>query len=341
MTKEEIKKALLALTESERSALLAEIEQSPELHSSLLFKRREMFNDKLLDCPHCGSKKYKKHGIEKGSQRYYCRSCKRAFNEFTGTWVNGLHKKELIIPYLKHMENEDSLDKIKESLNINKKTAFDWRHKILSSLRNVDNGSFTGITESDETFFMISEKGKKQTIRPARKRGGKAEKRGISNEKVAVLVTTDRKCELDISVATLGRLKKVDIETAIGDKVSDSTILCSDSHVSFKGFAIDNSLEHHMLRANLKEYVKGAYHIQHVNSIDNKLKKWIENRFWGVSTKYLQKYLNWFRAKERLKSSKEYFNDFVERTLIDDSAKKRFFCTSDNYRKLFSNEILN
>jgi len=27
-----------------------------------------------------------------------------------------------------------SLDKIKEKLKINKKTAFDWRHKILSAL---------------------------------------------------------------------------------------------------------------------------------------------------------------------------------------------------------------
>lgn len=341
MTKNEIKKALLSLSQSEREALLKEIEATPELHTSLLGKRRENFDNKIGNCPHCSSKKYKKHGKDKSLQRYYCNSCKRTFTEFTGTWVSGLHKKELLVPYLKLMEKEDSLDKIKKELNINKKTALDWRHKVLTALKSTDRGSFTGITESDETFFLISEKGKQQKDRKPRHRGGNAKKRGISNEQVAVIVTADRDAELDLTLATLGRIKKTDIENAIGDLVSTETILCSDSHVSYKGFAIDKSLEHHMLRANLKEYVRGRYHVQHVNSIDNKLKKWIEYQFWGVSTKYLQKYLNWFKTKERLKESKDFFKEFVNRTLQDSSAKERFFEIGKIYDELISNAKLN
>ncbi len=341
MTKEEIKAALLSLSQEEREALFTEIETSPELHTALLGKRREQFDNKIWSCPHCSSKKYRKYGIDKGLQRYYCNSCKKTFTEYTGTWISGLHKKELVIPYLKHMEKEDSLDKIKEGLKINKKTALDWRHKVLTALRTIDQGSFTGITESDETFFLISEKGKQQDSRPPRKRGGTATKRGISDEQVAVIVTTDRKSELDMSLATLGRIKKVDIDTAIGERVSVETILCSDSHVSYKGFAIDKDLEHHALRANLKEYARGRYHIQHVNSIDNKLKKWIENQFWGVSTKYLQKYLNWFKTKERLKKSKDYFKEFTERTLMDTTTRKRYFEINQIYEKLTCNAKLN
>jgi len=48
--------------------------------------------------------------------------------------MSGIHKKELVGEYLKLMEQELSLDKIKSILGINKKTAFDWRHKILSGL---------------------------------------------------------------------------------------------------------------------------------------------------------------------------------------------------------------
>lgn len=70
----------------------------------------------------------------------------------------GIHKKDKIDEYMVLMLEEKSLDKIKEELNINKKTAFDWRHKILSSIEETDKDSFTGITESDETFMLFSEK---------------------------------------------------------------------------------------------------------------------------------------------------------------------------------------
>ena len=47
-----------------------------------------------------------------------------------------------------------SLDKISSALHINKKNAFDWRHKILGSLRQDEGKSFLGITESDETMIV-------------------------------------------------------------------------------------------------------------------------------------------------------------------------------------------
>lgn len=72
--------------------------------------------------------------------------------------MSKIHKKDLTVGYLKLMDEEKSLDKIKVELGINKKTAFDWRHKILSGTENSGKGLFQGITESDETFFLISEK---------------------------------------------------------------------------------------------------------------------------------------------------------------------------------------
>ena len=69
--------------------------------------------------------------------------------------MSGIHKKDKIDTYMVLMSEEKSLDKIKSELLINKKTAFDWRHKILASLSDVDKDDFTGVTESDETFFLI------------------------------------------------------------------------------------------------------------------------------------------------------------------------------------------
>ena len=334
MDKSQIKEALLSLSIEDRASVLAEIEIETRNQSSILGRRRENLNNKIGSCPHCGNKSYHKHGIDKGSQRYYCTTCKRTFTEYTGTWLAGIHKKELVTDYLKLMEQELSLDKIKVSLGINKKTAFDWRHKILSGLENSDKGNFKGITESDDTYFLQSSKGSKLHVRKPRKRGG-ARKRGISKEHVSVIVTADRDTELDLSVARLGRIKKADIVKAIGKRISKETILCTDSHTSYKGFAIDNEIEHHAVRTDLKQFVKQKlYHVQHVNAIDSRLKRWIEYQFGGVSTKYLQKYLNWFKAKEKLKQSKEFLKDFTNKSLEDIKARTKYMMINKAYEEL-------
>lgn len=185
-------------------------------------------------CSHCKHPKYINFGIDKGSQRHKCKSFNRSFIEYTGTWMAGSQRKDKIDGYLSLMMQEKSLDKIKHALAINKKTAFDWHHKILASLSENDKDDFTGITESNETFFLISQKGKPLKDREPRKRGGKSKKRGINNDQVAVILTQNRKSGLDSCVVTMGRLKKIDIESAIGNRVnSNQTILCSDANERF------------------------------------------------------------------------------------------------------------
>lgn len=49
-----------------------------------------------------------------------------------------------------------------------------------------------GVVEADETYVLESQKGKRKLQRKARKRGGKASKRGRSAEQIPVMVTRDR-----------------------------------------------------------------------------------------------------------------------------------------------------
>lgn len=49
-----------------------------------------------------------------------------------------------------------------------------------------------------------------------------------------------------------------------------------------------------LLKPDGKVLTKGLYHIQNVNNYDRRLKGWIQ-RFNGVPTKYLNKYLTWFQ----------------------------------------------
>ena len=83
-------------------------------------------------------------------------------------------------------------------------TAFRWRHRFLHAIKT-DASRLGGIVEADETYVLESRKGSrawkqaepkqpdaKAPDRKPRKRGGKASKRGLSHEQVAVLMATDR-----------------------------------------------------------------------------------------------------------------------------------------------------
>lgn len=338
MDYQEILSAIRALPSHQQISLIVELTGKASAPDYLSFRRNQLIN-KQVGCPHCGSQKFYKFGKDKGSQRFKCKACKRTFTEYTGTWLAGLHKKELVNDYLELMHQSQSLDKIKTALSINKKTAFDWRHKVLSSLEDVKKDNFNGIVESDETFFLQSEKGKTQHERKGRKRGGSSSTRGVSKDQVAVIVTSDRKGTVDMKVATLGRISKVDIENAIGNRIEKDSILCADGHVSYKGFAKDNQLSLVVLRADLKQHVKnGVYHIQNVNSLHNRIKKWIDSTFWGVSTKYLQNYLNWYRVQQAFKNSLRPAEEIVKCSTTDLLSLERYRTIGEKYQTLITTQ---
>ena len=161
MIQEQIKELFSTLSLDQKRLLLGDLRKKVSMEDQLgtiQQVRKSILDNRQGNCPHCGNKSYFHFGKDKGSQRYKCKGCKRTFTEYTGTWMAGIHKKEKIEEYIQLMLAEKSLDKIKQTLKMNKKTAFDWRHNILSAIEQCDKSSFTGITESDETFFSILRK---------------------------------------------------------------------------------------------------------------------------------------------------------------------------------------
>ena len=76
-------------------------------------------------------------------------------------------------------------------------TAFRRRHRFLDASRQ-DPETLRGIVEADETYLLRSRKGERSMVRPPRRRGGKANARGLSKDLAPVLFAADR------SGATLG-----------------------------------------------------------------------------------------------------------------------------------------
>ena len=249
-------------------------------------------------CPYCSSEEVVGHGNYMGRKRYKCKACKKTFNDLTGTSISHIHKKDEWKSYLHCIANNLTLREAAKQVGISFRTSFLWRHKIIGAFKDAGCTKLEGIIESDETFFLFSEKGKK-TIegRKPRKRGGKASKAGINDEHVAVLVSTDRNKQPIIEVACRGRITTNQIEGCLGKWIGESaSVLCSDSHRSYEKFAKDKKLKHVKINASKGQHIKNkVYHIQNINNIHHLLKDWVK-QFNGMSSGYLQNYMNWFRV---------------------------------------------
>jgi transposase-like protein len=257
-------------------------------------------------CPHCGSKTVVKNGRYGLRQRYWCKECDKTFNDLTNSPLGGVRKLDQMLDYFKLMvENQGiTLQACAQKLNISITTAFFWRHKILSALRANHFESLGGIVEGDETTFLESDKGSRQiTRRKPRKRGGKAKKRGLSTEQVAVAVVVDRSGRVATMVAGKGQATAQQLGAALYGLVDPSAKLCTDAAGNFEAYARRNGLKHFALNASKEERVRDIYHIQNANNFQRRLKLWIE-RFYGVATKYMNNYLYWFFMLDKHKKVK-------------------------------------
>jgi len=258
---------------------------------------------RAVSCPHCSDKRVRANGKLKGVQRYVCNGCKKNFSETTGKFWYNIKKKEKLNCYLHCLLSGYSIRKSAKETEISIQTSFDWRHKLLTSFSSISVEEFHGIVESDDLFFAYSEKGNRHLDRKPKRRGEKASKAGISDEKVAVVATCDRVGNKDFKVATRGRISKEDLDNILKGKLDKADVLCSDSHRSYGAFAKDNTIAHKKFNASKgQRTVDKVYHVQNVNNMDMRLRKFMDS-FNGVATKYLQNYLNWFLVLEKIKNS--------------------------------------
>jgi len=289
------------------------IEDTPDSIAHLIEVRQGLQEKEKFTCPHCENENIVGHGNYKGRKRYKCKACNKTFNDLTGTSVSWIHKKEEWKSYLHCIANNLTLREAAEQVGVSFRTSFLWRHKIIGAFKDAGCVKLEGIIEGDETFFLYSEKGDKSIEgRKSRKRGGKASKAGINNEHVAVIVSTDRNKHPIIEVAGRGRISTQQIEESIGKWIGEkASVLCSDSHRSYEGFAKSKDLKHVKINASKGQYVKDkVYHIQNINNIHHLLKDWIR-QFNGVASGYLQNYMNWFRILRIAGTDLSKYMDYV------------------------------
>ena len=254
-----------------------------------------------LCCPRCGASHVVRNGHADGLQRYKCRGCGRTFNALAGTPLARLRHREKWLAQASALDAGLSVRKAAVQMGVHRTTAFRWRHRFLRLASTARATALAGVAEADETYTLRSYKGQPRRLRTEqarapRRRGGKASKRGLSNEQVPTLVLRDRSGQTADFVLDRGDARH--IAPALAQSLAEDAILCTDASAALAAAAKDRDIEHHAINSARGERRRGPWHIQNVNAYHSRYKTWMR-RFHGVATSYLQNYLGWFRALDR------------------------------------------
>jgi transposase-like protein len=229
--------ALKELTPHQRQILTDRLQ--PAAQASAPYQLVETRVAEKPVCPHCGHEQVSRWGFANGLQRYRCNACRVTFNALTDTPLAGLRHKAKWIDYAKQLVEGTSIRKSAAAVGIQPNTAFRWRHRFLSLPNGQQAISLAGIAETDETYFLESQKGKRQGLsRAPRKRGGKAGKRGLSEEQIPVLICRDRTGNTADFV--LEKADKEHIGAVLKPLLAADVILCSDGEKALAAVAKKN-----------------------------------------------------------------------------------------------------
>ena len=246
-----------------------------------------------LQCPRCQNTKLYRDGSANGLQRYRCRQCARSFNALTGTPLARLRHKDRWLTYFDCLRDPAcTVHRAAKKVGVHAITSFRWRHRFLDWVKFDRPRCLQGIVEVDETFLLESQKGSKHLMRPARRRGGVASRRGISAEQVNIVVARDRAGHTIDFIGGRGALKTASLHRHLLPKLQRDALLVSDGNPVYRRFSCDAGIAHRAVNLKRKIRVDGAIHVQNVNGYHSRFKGWLRH-FNGVATRYLANYLGW------------------------------------------------
>jgi len=264
-------------------------------------------------CPRCAGTHCHRHSQANGLQRFRCCACGRTFNDLTGTPLARLRCKDKWLDYLSTLLDSLSVRRAAKRTGVHRNTAFRWRHRFLEHVKLDRPDRLSGIVEADEMFLLESQKGSRRLDRPARKRGGRASRRGISRELDCILIARDRQGQTIDAVTGRGAVTAAQLALHLLPKLDPHALLVSDSHGAYRAFAGQYRIAHEAVNLRAGERVRqataGAIHVQNVNAYHARLRQWL-TPFRGVASRYLPNYLGWRWAldAERITTAQQLFS---------------------------------
>lgn len=281
---------------------------------------------KVEKCRKCGAEKIVKFGKDKnGKQRYKCKCCGATFTETSFSAISRTrHSKEDWEIYIHLLLKGTSLEECAFQCGISVRTAFIWRHKILSTLQHdQDNRIMAGIVEADEKYIPVSYKGNhkksKNFVMPR-----ESFKRGSDNHsnnypKACVMCAVERNGQSYGEVLGAGASTTKMVNHAFEKRIAPDSIMLSDGGKGVANyFAKKADIDHIVLKSSMSgshkggdPEIRGIYHIQTVNNFHKRLDDFLRG-YTGVATKYLNHYVSLFVWIENHKKMETRLEESLE-----------------------------
>lgn len=289
----------------------------------------DLIAGKDMCCKNCGSTFFVKNGTykrktnSKKSQRYKCKNCGSTQFEDGDTALYNIKMKEKWVDFVYLMFDEKepmSIASISKATNISERTGFRWRHKFLASLNQVRQLSTEKEQEIDEVYFPFIVKGTigkekfKEYISGDHENNIETELREkekvMEDDKYQVifLCRHNRMGDFDfdpIKIQKKGIVAKADLKRVMEKFDLAGTTVLTDREPSMIAYmkTLENVNHLTFKSSDLKKGIleNKTVHNNNINSMMSHLRFWLKS-FHGVSTKYLENYLKWFRFRKLFKT---------------------------------------
>ena len=241
-------------------------------HSGNLLKVHIYENRSINNCPHCQNKNYIKFGKYDGIQRYRCRECKKTFSKTTKSLYSYSKKQpEKWIQFIELFIQKKSLRTCSKILNINIKTAFLWRHKIMQFMKPYV------MAESLEGKVFITKSIIKENFKGCRNIKIKDRKN------ICIVCAKDRRDSMVVLPICKQNFDKKNFDEIIYSRIKSTSYIVPDND-NYMMFIAKKHNKEVIINAKLECCIK-YFRLA--------LKRWLGG-FRGVATKYLESYLSYY-----------------------------------------------
>lgn len=266
-------------------------------------------------CPRCGCPEFVKKGRGRdGSQRWLCRGCAQTFSAKTGNLL-ALSKlpPSAWMEYAACMADMLTLREAAARCGVSLYTSWFMRMRVCEVMSRRLAAPREGTYHVDATYLVKSLKGNHlksswwSMPREAHRNGrdGRKGNPPKSKDRVCVVCGANELGDSFSVVACEGVAGSADVERIVADHVPAGSSVATDGHKSY------GQLKGRFAEVRVVDPDDPSTgHINLVNSLHSRLKRFI-GRFCGVSTRRLQRYLDWFSYMEQLRNE-----DFDRRDVL-------------------------
>lgn len=255
-------------------------------------------------CPHCKKSDIIRFGkTSAGDQRYRCKSCGKTFSVGKYGMLLRLSKlpPEKWSQFAECFVDGNSSTVTAEKIDVTQKTAWYMRARTFQALAahipsfELKEGSDVQV---DEIYFEESFKGVSlkqcRNIMPREPHVGEnyTVSRGISNEKICVVTGINDLGDFFYEVLCRGALTNEGAERTLEKRITAGTIVYTDRHKAYPKVLKD-------LHVALHKAIPSKIHdpLSRVNHLHSDIRGFLK-RFHGVSSKWLEGYLMYFKWRK-------------------------------------------